>query len=122
MQQPRQCKGHRCDIETAGDSVQFVGLKRRKPTQREIGYIGDTLCSKGVDQGIIGAVGKVVQVLHAHNRRDSLGSGDLLGAYGAKTELFDQPFLLKLCEYREWTGDRSRSGAAERSDAQVDDI
>ena len=71
---------------------------------------------------VVDPVGEVVEVLHAHDRRDGLCFGDLLGGDGADAEMPDQSLLLQLREHAERFGDRARLGAVELPDAQVDDV
>ena len=98
------------------------GLKWGEAAEREVGHVGDALCGEGLDQVVIDPVGEVVEVLHAHDRRDRLGLGGLLRGDGADAEMLDQSFLLHLRERDERLGDRARLGAVEPPDAQIDDI
>ena len=107
LEQPGQRDGHRCGAETAGNRFECVGLQWSEAAEREVGHVGNALRGEGVDQVIVLPVGDVVEVLHAHNRRDGLCFDDLLGGDGADTEVLDQSLVLQLRKYGEWFGDRA---------------
>src|SRR5665213_290623 len=64
-------------------------------------------------------MGDVVKVLHAHNGRNRLRFGDLIGGDGTEAEVLDQSLLLELRERGEWPGNGGISGTVESSDAQI---
>jgi hypothetical protein len=64
-------------IQPGGHGRERRGLQRAKDAEREEGHVGDALLGELVDQPVVMAVGQVVHVLHAHDRRDRLCLGDL---------------------------------------------
>ena len=97
-------------------------MKRGEAAEWEVGDVGNDLYGQSVDQIIINPVGDIVEVLHAHDRRDRLRIGDLRGGDGAETEVPDEPLLLQFGERLELLRDRPRFGAFEPPDAQVHHI
>src|SRR6266481_7873047 len=63
--------------------------KRRKASEGEVWNIRDALCGERIDEVVIGAVCKVVKVLHAHDRCNRLSLDHLFSAHGADSQVFN---------------------------------
>ena len=61
------------------DRVERLGLQRGEAAEREEGTKAMPSRGAAVDQVVVVAVGEVVEVLHADDRRDGLRLGELLG-------------------------------------------
>ena len=101
------------------DARERVRLERREPTEREERRVRDPLGGAVVDEVVVGAVHQVVEVLHAHHRRDRPGLGELGGGDVADPEVADEALLLQLRQRREGLGERL---VVVVGDAQVDDV
>ena len=76
-----------------------------------------------VDQRIVGAVGKVVEVLHADDFGDAAPLRDLGGRDVAQADVADQALPLELGEHGQRCLDRALPGTvAVPHDAQIDDV
>jgi hypothetical protein len=75
-----------------------------------------------VDQLVVLAVGEVVHVLHAHDRRDRLCLGDLFRRRVADSEVPDQALLLEFDERLEWLSERAGLGSLCVAEPEVDQV
>ena len=90
----------------AADRGQRGRLQRGESAEREERRVGDVLRCAPVDQGVVGAIRDVVEVLHGHDGRDRLRLGELGLRRRADAEVPDQAVLLQLSQRAEGLADR----------------
>ena len=96
-----------------------------KAAERKERHIGDAVARQRIDQRVVGAMGEVVVILHADDRADAAGLGDLAGRDAADADMAHQAFALQLGEDRERLLDRAfggRSVLGAMHAAEVDDV
>jgi len=98
-------------------------LERCKAPEWEVRHVGNTFVGERIHQIIVNAVGHVVVVLDAHDRRDRLRLLDLFGAHGAQAKVTNESLLLQLNEGAE--GFRASGpglGTGESTETKIDHV
>ncbi len=70
-------------------------MQGREAAERKIGHIGDALACELVDERIIGAIGKIIEVLHADDGGDALCLCNLCRRHLADADMADQALALQ---------------------------
>lgn len=95
VEEPGEGYLHGGGVEVAGYVVEGGGLERAEAAEGEERDEGDALMGEVVEEGVVYAVGEVVEVLDADDGGDGLGFGELLGGDVAKAEVLDEALLLQ---------------------------
>ena len=122
LEQPGQGYLHRRDLKSGGDLIEHRRLQWREASQGEEWNVGDALPGERIDEGIILAIGYIVEILDADDLGDFLSLRELLGSDVAEADVTNQTLALHVHELAERLYDRAFRRLQLAADAQVDDF
>ena len=122
MKKPGECDLHGSGLQRRRDCVERRGLQGSESSQREERHIGDALGCEVVDEGVIAALGDVVEILHADDLGDRLRLCQLRGSDVAEAEMANQALMLEFGKHGQRRFDGSFGWRRDSSDAKVDDV
>src|ERR1035438_10016541 len=121
-QQPRERYLHGSGFKRRGYCIEPGRLQRGEPSQWKVRHVGDALRGESIDESVVGALGDVVEVLDAHNLRDSLRLSQLPGRDRAETDMPNQALLLQFGKRRQRFFKGVVRWSAKAAEAKIDDI
>src|SRR5438270_6336365 len=96
LEQPGERDLHGCCFQRCGYGIQLRRLQWRESAEREEGHVGNALLREVVEEGVICAMGDVVEVLHADDLGDGLRLRELLGSDVAETEMTNEALTFEI--------------------------